>query len=69
MTPHDKARAIALTKIFSAQELEYITDWIMAAHDPDWIMAAAINSDQNQFRVEDIIWEAHGMAVQSMDNI
>ena len=60
MLDHDKARAKALTKIFSAQELEYITEWIMATDH---------QSDPNRSRVEDIIWEAHGMAVQSMDSI
>lgn len=60
MTANDKARARALTKIFSAQELEYITEWITATDH---------QTDPHRSRVEDIVWEAHGMAVQSMDSI
>ena len=56
MLDHDKARARALAKVFSAQELEYITDWIMAAEH---------TTDPHRNRVEDIIWKAHDMAMES----
>ena len=60
MTPHDLDRASALAKIFTAQELDYITDWIMASEH---------TSDTHRNRLEYLLWEAHGMAVKSQDSI
>jgi hypothetical protein len=57
MTPFDLDRAKALTKIFSAQELDYITEILLASKD----------STDN--RVDAIIWEAFEQAALASDDI
>ena len=57
MLPYDKERATALAKLFTAQELDYITEWIMTRD---------ATTNQNESRLEDIIWEAYHQAVENI---
>ena len=58
MTPYDRTRAEALAKIFSAQELDYLTDLVLASD---------FQTDANRSRLEDIIWEAQRQSMEMLD--
>lgn len=59
MLEFDKARAAKLAEIFTAQELDILTDWIEARDKPLY------NSTED--RLEDIIWEAFVVAQKKID--
>ena len=56
MLQYDKDRAAQLAQLFTAQELDYLTDLVANAPHTD---------DPNQSRVEDILWKAFDITAQA----